>query len=167
MFFSYFPSFLVLCNTRKVCYNDFIFGSYCRWICFSARLSGCLHSKRRSFLDIDKVKHINDTFGHEQGDKVLRRVSSALRKISKRGMIAHWVGDEFIGMLPTVVAEGRLCTFCDLIKCINDPVSGRIFFIIGACHVDKRAALEDLIRTADKGCISRSKNLAAKLHGKN
>ena len=82
---------------------------------------------------------------------MLRRVSAALRKISKRGMIARWGGDEFIGMLPTVVAEGRLRTFCDLIKGINDPVSGRIFVSIGACHVDKRASLEDLIRTADKG----------------
>ena len=55
---------------------------------------------------------------------MLRRVSTALRKISKRGMIARWGGDEFIGMLPTVVVEGRLRAFCDLIKGINDYVSG-------------------------------------------
>ena len=102
-------------------------------------------------LDIDKFKHINDTFGHEKGDKVLRRVAAALRKISKRGMIARWGGDEFIGMLPTAVAEGRLRTFCDMIKTVNDPVYGRISVSIGACHVDKRASLEELIRAADKG----------------
>ncbi|GAG47570.1 unnamed protein product, partial [marine sediment metagenome] len=54
-----------------------------------------------AFLDIDGFKAINDTFGHEEGDKVLKEVvellKSTLREID---IICRMGGDEFLLIFP-------------------------------------------------------------------
>ncbi len=49
------------------------------------------------FVDVDDFKHINDTFGHNEGDRVLREIASALKKYAKRtnGYCGRYGGDEF------------------------------------------------------------------------
>ncbi|MDD3902736.1 MAG: sensor domain-containing diguanylate cyclase [Sphaerochaeta sp.] len=48
-------------------------------------------------MDIDDFKYINDTFGHEEGDKVLKLVASTLRHCFRTtDIIARWGGDEFV-----------------------------------------------------------------------
>ena len=55
------------------------------------------------FLDLDKFKNINDTYGHEVGDQVLIMVSSTIRNsIRARDTIIRWGGEEFIIILPDV-----------------------------------------------------------------
>ena len=48
-------------------------------------------------IDVDDFKSINDNFGHDEGDKVLKLVATTLNE-SFRGtdIIARWGGDEFI-----------------------------------------------------------------------
>jgi diguanylate cyclase (GGDEF)-like protein len=49
------------------------------------------------FVDIDRFKAINDTLGHEAGDRVLQGVASFLiRKIREADYIFRWGGDEFL-----------------------------------------------------------------------
>ncbi len=51
-------------------------------------------------LDIDQFKYINDTYGHEVGDKVLKIVSTALKeKLNDYESVGRWGGDEFILLL--------------------------------------------------------------------
>jgi diguanylate cyclase (GGDEF)-like protein len=47
-------------------------------------------------LDLDNFKYINDTFGHDRGDKVLKEFSFLLQKYFKNDIIGRWGGDEFL-----------------------------------------------------------------------
>ena len=52
------------------------------------------------FIDVDDFKMINDSQGHEVGDKVLLQVASLLKQaIRKTDFIARWGGEEFIVLL--------------------------------------------------------------------
>ena len=48
------------------------------------------------FLDIDNLKIVNDTFGHEAGDRVLRIMGERLREESPDGLCCRSGGDEFL-----------------------------------------------------------------------
>ena len=52
------------------------------------------------FIDIDLFKKINDTLGHEVGDRVLREVASfLLRHIREADYVFRWGGDEFLVLI--------------------------------------------------------------------
>jgi diguanylate cyclase (GGDEF)-like protein len=52
------------------------------------------------FIDIDQFKAINDTLGHETGDRVLREVASfLLRHIREADYVFRWGGDEFLVLI--------------------------------------------------------------------
>lgn len=53
------------------------------------------------FMDLDKFKYINDSFGHTAGDQVLKDVAQRLRVICSDGaFLGRWGGDEFTIFLP-------------------------------------------------------------------
>lgn len=53
-----------------------------------------------SIMDMDGLKQINDTFGHDEGDAVLRKVGNVLRScFRKKDIIARIGGDEFAAIL--------------------------------------------------------------------
>lgn len=52
-------------------------------------------------LDIDHFKHVNDTYGHLQGDVVLKKVSQLLQKeLRSYDCAARYGGEEFVAILP-------------------------------------------------------------------
>jgi diguanylate cyclase (GGDEF)-like protein len=64
-----------------------------------------------ALIDIDLFKSINDRFGHQAGDEVLRRFAKATKSTLRVGdMFARWGGEEFLLMLPdTSVERGLEC----------------------------------------------------------
>lgn len=57
-------------------------------------------------LDIDNFKHVNDTFGHQVGDKVLVQIASLIEQvIDGKGIGARWGGEELAVYLPRVSQE--------------------------------------------------------------
>jgi diguanylate cyclase (GGDEF)-like protein len=58
------------------------------------------------FIDIDRFKAINDTLGHETGDRVLREVALfLLRNIREADYVFRWGGDEFLVLITCNEAE--------------------------------------------------------------
>ncbi|GAB4430153.1 MAG: hypothetical protein Kow002_18650 [Anaerolineales bacterium] len=49
------------------------------------------------FLDLDNFKRINDTYGHEAGDKILHEVGKRLKQVVReKDVVARYGGDEFV-----------------------------------------------------------------------
>ena len=60
------------------------------------------------FIDINHFKMINDHYGHETGDEVLKQLSNILvRTTSKKDIVARLAGDEFIIMTSFIEEKGR------------------------------------------------------------
>ena len=92
---------------ETMAYNDHLTGIYNRQM-FAKVLEKEIENKKRHgdnisllMLDIDHFKMINDTYGHEIGDKVLvsltKLISSNLRT---NDVFARWGGEEFMILLP-------------------------------------------------------------------
>ena len=53
------------------------------------------------FMDIDKFKWVNDSFGHSIGDEFLKRFSDKIKSLFRESdVFARQSGDEFLAMLP-------------------------------------------------------------------
>jgi len=58
------------------------------------------------YLDIDRLKYINDTFGHNEGDKVLKEAAKLLKSTLREvDIICRIGGDEFLLILPDTSPE--------------------------------------------------------------
>lgn len=79
------------------------------------------HALACMFLDIDKFKRINDTYGHQSGDIVLRTVAGLIQASLRAGdTIARYGGEEFVVLLPQAtphhareVAERIRCSIAE------------------------------------------------------
>jgi diguanylate cyclase (GGDEF)-like protein/PAS domain S-box-containing protein len=65
------------------------------------------HKTVFAMIDIDHFKHVNDTFGHEAGDDVLRALSVFLRaQIRQEDLAFRYGGEEFLLVLPCATFDG-------------------------------------------------------------
>jgi diguanylate cyclase len=56
-----------------------------------------------AIFDIDDFKRINDTYGHEAGNDVLRGAAAAIKdRVFAPGVVARFGGDEFVAVLPGI-----------------------------------------------------------------
>ncbi len=61
-----------------------------------------------AMVDVDHFKKLNDTYGHDAGDQVLRMVAARLREIPAGGIAYRYGGEEFALLFPGTPLEGSL-----------------------------------------------------------
>jgi diguanylate cyclase (GGDEF)-like protein len=140
------------------------------------RIQMALHAARRSgrrvavlYVDLDGFKQVNDSYGHDAGDAVLRACARRMRAcLREEDTVARLGGDEFlaiIGGLTNPVLAGRVAA--KLVHAASGPVDfdGRTLSVgasIGiAIFPDDATDLDGLRRCADRAMY------AAKANGRN
>jgi diguanylate cyclase (GGDEF)-like protein len=71
------------------------------------------HSFSLLMIDIDAFKRFNDTFGHPQGDAVLRSLGSLMRSMSREGDVPCRVGGEEFAFILPETAKSDALTFAE------------------------------------------------------
>lgn len=70
-----------------------------------------------AFVDVDQMKHFNDTHGHQTGDEALMMVSRVISGIlGTSDTVARWGGDEFVLILPNLSTQAALKKIMERIR---------------------------------------------------
>ncbi len=128
------------------------------------------HSQSMALLvmDLDGFKEINDGFGHDVGDQVLREVAEVISHVVRNtDLVYRYGGDEFVGGLAQTDIHGAI-DVCERIRSSIDSldlgafgVKGRVQVSIGITLVRHGDDFLSTFKRADKALYQ------AKLNGKN
>ena len=119
------------------------------------------------FVDLDDFKKINDTYGHIEGDRLLRKIGAVLKSVCRKDdIVCRFGGDEFLILIKDLSGEDTAARKAEQILAALQNLSGRekyaISCSIGICYVaEGRGEIESYIRKADQALY------AAKNKGKN
>ena len=87
-------------------------------------------------LDLNGFKQVNDTYGHEAGDDLLKQFSTELRSASRAtDVVGRWGGDEFI-----VVLDGNLTEAQSHVERMQKWVFGSYTLQIGSNARSERSS---------------------------
>ena len=107
------------------------------------------------FLDVDDMKVVNDTYGHQAGDRMLVDLAALLRECCREtDVVARYGGDEFVVLMPATDAEGVR----EVARKVDDAVSRHNAADAGPAHLSVStgthtagaADIDDLLREADR-----------------
>jgi diguanylate cyclase (GGDEF)-like protein/PAS domain S-box-containing protein len=117
-----------------------------------------------ALFDVDHFKRVNDEFGHNVGDEVLRRIARTLESATRlTDSVARWGGEEFLAILP-VSLEGAVA-FCERVRGAVErlvcPGVGHVTISVGVAQLQPNETSEVMIERADQRLY------AAKLGGRN
>jgi diguanylate cyclase (GGDEF)-like protein len=75
------------------------------------------------FIDLDKFKNINDSYGHDIGDRVLIAVAKRLQDFVRgEDIVSRWGGDEFVCILSNINLESDVISLAEkMVDRISEP----------------------------------------------
>jgi len=117
-----------------------------------------------AFVDVDDLKSVNDTDGHEAGDQLLRDVAKVLRDCMRSyDVVLRLGGDEFVcGMVdvPAAVAGERFETVARMLRDIDASVS------VGIAELRDGDTVPVLIRRADAALVESRMRMGGHVRGR-
>ncbi|WP_253701545.1 sensor domain-containing diguanylate cyclase [Bacillus sp. FJAT-27445] len=97
-------------------------------------------------LDIDHFKAVNDTYGHQSGNEVLRELASRIENIvGESGTVARYGGEEFVILLPEVTSREAY----NLAELIRESIANWPFIL--SEHMEGRSPMLSIKITASFG----------------
>jgi len=148
---------------RYQAYHDQLTGLPNR-VSFIERLDEALSRARREdfmvgvmYLDIDRFKMINDSFGHEEGDDLLRRATRRLNQVVRESdLLFRMGGDEFTVIVERGILPGEIAHLAQrILRAMREPIEirGHSFVVtvsIGMSVFPKdHATVEQLVKNAE------------------
>ena len=107
------------------------------------------HSLCCLFIDLDKLKEINDKGGHQAGDKALKKVAEVLKKNCREvDLIFRYGGDEFLILMPETTESGAEHFFKRVSKELNES-SLSVSMGVSIPFLGRNSTLDELITEAD------------------
>ena len=104
-------------------------------------------------IDVDFFKKINDTYGHDKGDFVIKRISNLLKQnIRDSDICSRWGGEEFLILVPNNNLDGALIlanNLKELIEKNNFEIKENVTISIGVSTFDENSSQEKLLKSAD------------------
>jgi len=106
-------------------------------------------------IDIDNFKSINDTYGHDTGDRALKYIANALKNnIRKSDIVIRFGGEEFIILLPNCVVKEAYRVIENLTKTISNSRfkldnGNEIQITISSGVTSKISSLDSMVIKAD------------------
>lgn len=125
-----------------------------------------------AYVDLDLFKIVNDTYGHDCGDALLRHLADGLERMCRKSdMVTRLAGDEFVLLLPeTVLTQAELllqrmadCFAGEPMQWRGADVSIRISYGVASVLEDQAGSPEALLKLADERLYARKRR--RKLHG--
>ncbi|WP_319406341.1 sensor domain-containing diguanylate cyclase [uncultured Desulfosarcina sp.] len=108
------------------------------------------------FMDIDFFKRVNDTYGHDVGDRVLKTVSRTFMNAARPSdLMGRWGGEEFIGILKRVDDDGLRSAaerVRSLVEKSHTRENGRTLTVtvsIGGTLANKTDTTDSIVKRAD------------------
>ena len=116
------------------------------------------------FIDIDCFKKVNDTYGHDVGDKALCMVVNTIRHaLRSTDTIGRWGGEEFVAILYDIFDEKTLYKIAEKVRMLvevshleTNTQSLSVTISIGATRLYTNDTPESILQRAD-GLMYRSK----------
>lgn len=129
----------------------FIITSFSRLVALKSRINQFLFAL---IIDCNEFKKINDTYGHEIGDKVLKYIANMLiTNTRKSDMVARWGGDEFL-FLGFCKNEKDIKIVIDRfnmeLQKVSESMDLDISISIGVAVHKENETIDDLLKKADK-----------------
>lgn len=105
-------------------------------------------------LDVDNFKQVNDTYGHNIGDKTLVQISHALLKTLRNiDVVCRWGGEEFVVLLPTASLDNAVYLAEKIrvyIEQLDIDVVKHVTASFGVAQVLQTDEMQGVISRADK-----------------
>jgi len=108
-----------------------------------------------AIADLDTFKQINDTYGHNAGDYILKEFSKMIQEDCSNCVIGRWGGEEFLILLPDEATEGRECleSFRKRVEGTDFTFEGKVIRVtvtIGIVSRENEEPIDNWIQRADK-----------------
>jgi len=113
-------------------------------------------------LDVDHFKKINDTYGHDIGDSVLKDMASIIKgELRDRDSFARWGGEEFVILFPETSSKNAV-KICEKLRIgisqLEHSTAGKITVSFGVTQLLVGDKISSMFERCDAALYKSKKN---------